>query len=399
MTDEGSAALLAAATLTHDDRTFDSLVELDAIPYVGPVVLETLIRHAEATGKIDAGGLGRHDVSVLLPLPPVGADLQWTSSTPGLGGALLPRAVFDQIGRSVFKDVDDSQEYDALRVVGVRFDPCFMTSLTAACQPQIRLVFQPLTATGGTHDGGIHALYNLSAAQWTAVVAGLRELVAVAPENRAFEPLGVSPALRAQGFDGPYARGLGALITANAGASNLARMTFMTRTQARQGEWELGGFHVQAQPSTGFPAPGPISILGGVLQVVGNSGFGTFAYGAMPEIADAAGRPGLTAAGLQALDAETRAGVAAWAAAQNSPIAHVPDTTDCASCHVAGHVGRALAAIDPALTDFGGPRTLTIVDAQGDNLRSFGYFNKYAHVAPRTANETAAVVQALANDR
>ncbi|MGE0869243.1 MAG: hypothetical protein AB7P03_11795, partial [Kofleriaceae bacterium] len=258
-------------------------------------------------------------------------------------------------------------------------------------------VFQALDGSLGTHDGAIHALYNLSAEQQAAVVAGLRELVALAPENRPYEPLGVSPALKAQGLDGDYAKGLANLITANAGASNLARLTFITRTLARQGEWELGGFNVKAEPSTGFPEPGRIDVLGSELQIVGNSGFGPFfEYNAMPDIQDPMGRPGLNGRALSGLDGATRSSVAAWAAAQNSPIANVPDTTDCASCHVAGHVGSALAAIDPALTDFGGPRVITAAETQSDNLRAFGYFGTDAHVSARTANETAAVVRALA---
>ena len=43
-----------------------------------------------------------------------------------------------------------------------------------------------------------------------------------------------------------------------------------------------------------------------------------------------------------------------------------------------------------------GPRALTMAETASDNLRAFGYFFKDAHVSIRTANETAAVVRALA---
>ena len=202
---------------TADDQAFDSLDELDAVPYVGANALAALVAHARAAGLVRADALGRHDVSVLFPLSAQGA--LWPASTPANGGELLPRAVFAKIGMGLFPKIDDAAEYDALRVVAVRFDPCFRTSLAGTCQAQIRLVFQTVGADGA-NDGSVHALYNLSDADFKTVVAGLR---AIAPaEHRAYRPLGTSPALVAQGVDGAYGKALEALVVAHAGAATLA---------------------------------------------------------------------------------------------------------------------------------------------------------------------------------
>lgn len=386
---------------TGDDQAFDSLVELDALAYVGPRTLETLLDSAEAAGILDEASLGRHDVSILVPLPTTG-DLPWKASMGANGGALLPKTTYDKIGRSVFREIVDTAEYDALRVVAIRFDPCFTTSLTAACQPQIRIVFQALDGMGETHDGAVHALYNLSANQHADVEARLRTLEDAAPQNRAYAPLGISPALTAQGMTGAYAKGVIKIVTDHAGAATLARMTFVTRTQARQGEWELGGFHVKANAATGFPAAGAIKIIGTeTIQIVGNGGFGGgHRYSITPDLADPIGRTGTDALAIPALSATAKTKLAEWALAQQAPLATVPDTTDCTSCHISGHVSNALEAADPRLVSLDrGPRVIGGSEKTGDNLRLFGYFLGDPVISIRTANETAAVLRAFDADR
>ena len=77
------------------------------------------------------------------------------------------------------------------------------------------------------------------------------------------------------------------------------------------------------------------------------------------------------------------------------------DTTDCASCHLAGHVAHFLetedpALVTPALTALRGPRELGPAEDNGDNLRAFGYFNMAPVITQRVANETRQVVTAFA---
>jgi hypothetical protein len=175
-------------------------------------------------------------------------------------------------------------------------------------------------------------------------------------------------------------------------------MTFVTRTGSRQSQWELGGFHVKAFAETGFPAAGPITIVDNqTLQVINNSGFGGgIRYSITPGIADSAGNAGGDAATMQGLTATQRKSLQAWAIKQQSPLMTVPDTTDCISCHIAGHTSRTLEGLDASLITLDrGPRFIGGAETVGDNLRAFGYFGADPVISIRTANETAAVLRAL----
>src|SRR5690606_32768403 len=99
------------------------------------------------------------------------------------------------------------------------------------------------------------------------------------------------------------------------------------------------------------------------------------------------------------LDARGRQAVHGWAMRQEDPARHLPDTTDCASCHLGGHVARTLEALEPGLLSAAiagrrGARAVGAAEGDADNLRAFGYFGATAHVAQRTANETRAVLEA-----
>lgn len=350
--------------------------------------------------------LTHHDVSVLFPLPTgPGQDLYWTAATIGRGGPLLPESEFARIGHSVTNTLSDDLEYAALRVLAVRFDPCFRVQLTSACQPQVRLVFQMLLPTGQAMDGAVHALYNVPMDELPDLTRGLRDLRSVSGENFAYASLGINPALAAQGLDGPYARGLRDVVLRFAGAGNLARVTFMTRTDARSGQWEFGGFGIGTWPAeTDFPAPGPIPIVGTPetsLQMVTRRIADGFEYTVLPMFADATGHPGVSMETIRGLDAGARATVHAWAVRQQDPHVVTNDASDCAGCHLAGRIGDALEVLDPGLvTDevlIGrAGRLVGEADGNGDNLRAFGYFGSAAVVSQRVANETRAVVEAFA---
>ncbi len=312
-----------------------------------------------------------HDISVLFPLPALGEDGLWKASTAGRGGAFLPKATFDEIGHSLTNALEEADEYASLRVVAVRFDPCFQIGLDATCQAQVRLVFQPFSAmpasgVAGFHDGAVHALYNIADEDFPRLVSELRALTTNAPENLASLPLGVSPALRKQGLDGAYAKGLLALVSGYAGPDTLARMTFMTRTNTRSGQWEFGGFHISNRGNPEWPSPGDITMVGAdaaTMQVVTLAFSLGFEYEVDPPFAEAAGRTAVDSAVLDGMDSAARKATHAWALRQEDPTVHVPDTTDCASCHVSGHIARHLEALDPALV------TPALVASRGPRAR------------------------------
>ncbi len=386
----------------------DTPAATDTTPEVTNEVAEVGVTDAANADNPEVGPgrvLTANDVSVLLPLPTgPGQDLYLRPTSAGRGGPLLPEAEFDRIGRSLTNVVEDAVEYDALRVLAVRFDPCFQVTLETACQPQVRLVFQFLAEGGLTNDGAIHALYNVPLGELTSLVAELRGIALQAPENTGQPTLDVSPALRAQGMDGDYARGLHALIQRYAGPDTLARMTFMTRTNARSGQWEFGGFHLGTWPDTGFPAAGPIAIEGALassLQTVSRRVSDGFEFTVQPEFLAAEGRAGVSTSALRAMTAPERVVIHAWAIRQQDPAALTADTTDCASCHLAGHIAHFLetdepALVTPALAAARGARELSPAEDNGDNLRAFGYFNMAPVVTQRVANETRAVVEAFA---
>lgn len=346
--------------------------------------------------------LGPHDVSVLFPKPsPDNEALFWRASEPALGGPLLPEAEFLRNRRSLSKDVEDGLEYASLRVVAVRFDPCFQHVLGGPCEPQIRLVLQPRDPAAGFFDGAVHALYALSETAWTKVRTGLEGLAPLAPEHAADLPLGVSPALATRGLDSPYGRGLKALVLAHAGPETLVRVTFMTRTASLAGQWEFSGFHAGKARTAGRARLDRLEIPGlsglTMQNVTREPEPHAFRYVVHPKFSDARGRTGTSAPGLAALDAASRAAVHAWAMDQESPERHLPDTTDCASCHLANHIGRHLEQRDPTLVPPSRPaRAMSLAETDVDNLRAFGWFGGYPQVSQRTANETAAVVMALA---
>jgi hypothetical protein len=342
--------------------------------------------------------LTRQDLSVLWPLPPAGQDLLLRASDEGKGGPLVPRARFDEIGQSLIKDLGGAaEEHAALRVVAARFDPCFRHNWGGTpCQPQVRLVLQAVDVAGATtFDGALHALYNLTEAEFRVLADELRALTAAAPENAApDQALGVSPALAAQGVDGVYGQNLAALLLRHVGAANLARLTFMTRSDTRAGQWVFGGRAIIENQATGFGPPGPIPIAGSFTsQEVTQLGGASYDFEIEPYFMTLSAAGVTSVTGLESIDQVLLRNVHDWAIEQENPVQTTPDSTDCASCHVGGKMAATIEAIDPtlvteALAERRGPRVITAAEDQMDNLRSFGYFGATPYIAQRVANDS-----------
>jgi hypothetical protein len=350
----------------------------------------------------DPRALAMHDVSILFPL----GDRLWPATD------LVPSSVFRAIGRSVVKELADADEYDALRVVAVRVDPCFRHDWGGVpCQPQLRLVLQAIAPDGTrAFDGALHALYNLDEATFATLATELRALTAAAPEQA--DPalaLGVSPALRAQGVDGVYGQHLRALVRRYAREETLARLTFMTRTEARAGQWQFGGRAVRPFPETGFDPAGPLDIRAltagsptpVVLQTVtSESGPSGYHYAIDPSFADGIGAPAANAAEVAALPADRRGETYAWTLRQTNPNNTTPDSTDCASCHLAERARDHLEARFPELVDPGDaaerPAFTAGALSNPDNLRAFGYFDATPVVVLRTARESKLTLELFA---
>lgn len=351
--------------------------------------------------------LATNDVSVLFPL---GRGELWTASMAARNGdVLFPRSAFDLIRVPVIRELQGPDAtYAGLRVVSLRVDPCFGGS---PCYPQIRLVLQGLS-TDGTRafDGAIHALYNLTVADFASLATRLGTLAMLAPENVPVTRLEVSPALLAQGMAGAYGVALREVVAQFIGGSNLAKVTFMTRAQGGGDRWDFGGFNTRDfQPSGAFPLAG---IDGNVLvQTVrenGQRGGGgappgaaAYAYSVTPSILR--GELNLVLSSVTAQNASSgdrQRAMDALARVEN-PSLESPDTVDCSACHLANRIrgnlqsayglSSALSYTSPAEAT----RLISGAERDSENLRAFGYFDAQPAISQRTANETVKVLAAL----
>lgn len=343
---------------------------------------------------------GPADVSVLFPASPE----MWRADLATVSGPLLPRERFELNARSLTKELEDGVEYEHLRVVSLRFDPCFQRSVGGPCEPQIRLVLQASTDGLTFLDGAVHALYALTPAAFEAAIGALAKLV----DGPSDGPLGVHPRLVREGVDGPLGAGLAQIAKTHLGPATLTRVTFMTRTEAPAGQWQFSGFEILENRDDGRSRTNhariPIAGIGVTMQNVTRNRHVpgsdlVFDYTVHPLFAEKDGRRGASGLYLSELPLAARREVHAWALRQESPNSHVPDTTDCASCHIANHVGRRLEDLSPELGRPAVPRHIAINEPNPDNLRAFGYFDTEPQVAQRTANETAAVLSRLAGPK
>lgn len=142
-----------------------------------------------------------HDVALVWPLPP------GTGPTSG-EGFLGPVLGCDDL--SVFEPLTRTDEPDvlcaALTVTAARLDPCTrLGGESAACDPQVRLVLQPVV-DGEARDASIHAFFKVPEAEVARAVARLIDLRLDA------------------GFDGRGPLGVHPLLTDVAGREAVARV-------------------------------------------------------------------------------------------------------------------------------------------------------------------------------
>jgi hypothetical protein len=357
-----------------------------------------------------------NDVSFLYPLPTWDARDDLLSLTAaGDQGVLLSRTVFETV---VPKVVDQNHMgpadlYAAMRVVGVRVDPCFPADATASpgCLKQVRLVLQPIAQDQTTHelttlDGAVHALYNLTDTQWTNLVADLRALRALAGGATVGQPLGVHPVMAAEGLRGPYARALRALIVRYAGEATLDAMAFFELSKFNS----LWAFSAADKQVTGFQQR-TLPLIAAQRQTVevGVSGSSAnpddltrfLVLRPSPSAPDISKLPDLS------ISLSDAAGALRTAYLVDNPSSSLnPRTLDCGTCHVATRnlsYAERKRGIDTAgwSERFRDDRyNLSRTDAIADDprsLRSFGYFGTKSSIAGRTINESAVVAAAIAS--
>lgn len=346
-----------------------------------------------------------NDVSILFPLPAAAAlDALWMPTAAGARGPLLPPERYADLPRlHVFQTPEET--YARLRVVALRLDPCFVTG--PACRHQVRLTMQPVVYdafldTVRADDAAVHLFYDLSAAQFAALLDELRAATAAAAVATD-GPLRVHPILAAEGLHGPFAARLRAAVLRHAGAETLTRVTFMQLQNFNVNEWVFGGFEVAGA------ALEPIQIVdaGATRQR-----FINVILESDEDFVASVDPPALGADDLSLLfhsNTARAAEPAAIAAAERAalrienPDVHSTETVSCVACHTAtqarlwterslgrdtaGHPDRYTAAADLTLTS----ETTRVPGS----LRAFGWLHQRVAISQRTVNESAAVVAAL----
>lgn len=349
-----------------------------------------------------------NELSVLMPLPrALEAGAMWSPRTSGGRGELLPPAIYGVLPQIVMGQ-DPTRVFEALRVVALRFDPCFQEgAVPGPCQRQVRLVWQPLVARGarlesgvGTIDASVHSFHVLSEPEWRGLTQGLRALKVRFPLGPGL-PLQVHPWLAREGYGGAFWSEFQKTVLPFIGGDNIGRVTAMT-VNPRGNVWVFLGFdraggswHRQAIPRANHTAQGFFSGLVGA-----------------PEFrADMNPRPDgettlleffLDSAKMRAEQPEERLVEAVRRAhfLENPRLSNA-GTVDCASCHAARAIPAWAEKNYPAWAGRHFPErfvsplnaaNLTVQPLRTNVLRAFGYFGVDPVIAQRTINETALII-------
>lgn len=363
----------------------------------------------DATTTASAARVRPADVSIVFPLPSTLAAPDLLAGTDQAAhGPLVDPAVFDRLP-PLDAHTDGSASSDGptaragLRLMALRLDPCFGPVDGSACRAQLRLVFQGLEQGEAgrveASDGAVHVFVELSTQELLTLT---RELLALTAASGGYPdaPLGVHPILAREGLGGPFAAGLRQLVLRYAGAQRSSRMTFFALLGAGATTWTFGVFDK----------------VGGAYQRMSIATTGSL----QQSLTTTFGPPGHLSASVEhatthaddltllldtaeAMRATPEARQRAFAAALRvqSPRVHTPDTIDCVSCHTAAPAVRSAEAVfglssqghaehfAPS-TPVAAPEAATI-----HNIHAFSYLGDQLAVSPRTANETAVVVEAM----
>lgn len=193
-----------------------------------------------------------NDVSYLYSLPLNSIETTDHLLKPideGILGPLLSREIFNKIPTLNNAGNGQTTTYEVeLKVVGVRFDPCPQTIGPVACQPEIRLVWQPIQFDSDigqwtSQDASVHTFYRISRVNFEKVKA---TLLNIKKQNEKFNvvtnrlPLGVHPGFLNAQTRGSFIQDLNSLIKNQCGDENLYKVTFM-RLLTHNIWWRFGG--------------------------------------------------------------------------------------------------------------------------------------------------------------
>lgn len=332
-----------------------------------------------------AGAWTLNDVSMLLPLPKAEEVATLLDPrTDGGRGELLPRDVYADLPTLVVGGDPDEIYDELLRVVAVRFDPCFRED-DGPCRRQIRLVWQPVMARGArtiTADAAVHTFYDLDEAAWADLLRALIPLTA--PDGD--DALDVHPRIRREGLRGPHWTKLRALIARFAGARNLTRATAMT-VNLMGSVWAFTGLEMRDGGRKRLPVPRTKKVAQAVQVDLSDLSELRVNLAPTPEAS-----PSWLSALFDSRGVDAPTARAAWEEARRleDPRRAHTGNVDCASCHLAQIVRLWAERRLPGLP--GSPPNNSVNPGQTNRLRAFGYMLDEPVLAQRVIFESAEVL-------
>jgi hypothetical protein len=373
---------------------------------------------------VSGGAIQMNDVSILFPLTAPAASVGnfLSGSDSGARGTLLPSKLYDAVGHISGSSGNPppggtgNAAYGDLHVVAIRIDPCFAALAPdphgAGCTSELRVVFQELTTVEGkvtAFDSGLHAFYKLSRADLDTLTAAIGALRASNSTGERLGGLAPHPIIASQGLDGAMADGIRKLVLAYAGEQNLTRVTELSATNTGF-DWTFTGFDVSDAAGASF-TPMMIPTLSDATSQLFFRGFNTTTEGEfMPPTSGSDDLQPL-ANGSAAMQLTPSARQAAFdgLVRVDNPTDNSPNTTDCASCHLATPVSQLVAQPLFGMVEAQNPNafkpdgvyvlaseTAPRFDATGSfNVHAFSYVGTDPGINQRTVNETAAIVAYL----
>lgn len=307
------------------------------------------------------------------------------------GREVLPRPLFDRGHALTVTDEPDAL-YEALGAVAVRLDPCFREGKAADCQPQLRLVLQPVFDEGGTQltrDAAVHLFFRGTREE----VYSAMKALAVARGDRGMDgsALPVNPH---PGFGDLTFRALAkTALRPFLSHQRLVRVTTMG-VHASHEAWMFSALDL----TSGSPVESPLPTLAPAHeQHVTSTGKLLSLEVTLdpPTASETALAPVIAPGGLEAAGPEVRGAAAEALQRIEDPAGHDSGTTDCASCHIAA---LSRAKLERAGVAFPQGSLLAPVYQDTRNLRAFGYLFSEPAVSPRLLREAERVLDEVNRD-
>lgn len=362
-----------------------------------------------------------NDVSILMDLPRSGEGDHFLLKprSSGMKGELLPDEHSETL-RFIVVDVYDNPEhdYEALRVVGMRIDPCFIFSdeKVEKCSPVLRLIWQPLNfEKNTTYDAAVHTFYGLTKDEFKILASKLK---ALKMRNESFgiytdsKPLFTHPALKQSDRRASFNNEIKKIILNFAGNTNLNRITIM-KMMTRDLWWQFSGLDKNPDGKWSNMAIPRLNV-GSFIQDFFNDDFfekigmkGTilpFTKFNDDDLSRIVRGPDISE-----YDREDLKKAMVTINRIENPRIHSPSTLDCVHCHITESTRIwANKVASPMVKEYATAENLyvkgiiskkhnltniTRSKVQNKSIRAFGYFGNLPSINQRTINESSQVAE------